>query len=101
MPCYFRNGTRSTYTPCYNDKPSACCNGPRDVCRQDGLCFFMNDGVIWLDGCSDPTWQTNACSPLCPSAYQPLAFLNFLLGLYVDVDVLTVGMVYVLGRCEE
>ncbi|KAM7202653.1 hypothetical protein V8F33_002579 [Rhypophila sp. PSN 637] len=49
---------------------SACCNVPKqDVCLSSGLCLATwatgRDTMLWVGGCTDPTWQDPACWNHC------------------------------------
>jgi hypothetical protein len=69
--CYARNGTEAydfgfPFTPCTSEANSACCYSRfEDTCTPQGLCSSFNTG-LYVDGCTDPTWESSACSHLCP-----------------------------------
>jgi hypothetical protein len=59
--------------PCDNvsGAHSMCCATNRttnaDQCLKNGLCYNPNGGLYWREGCTDPTWTSEACSRLCRS----------------------------------
>jgi hypothetical protein len=69
--CYARNGTEASfwgfpYAPCTSEANSACCYlRLDDICTPQGLCSSEVAG-LFIDGCTDPTWESSACSHLCP-----------------------------------
>jgi hypothetical protein len=69
--CYTRNGTEASdfgfsATPCTSGANSACCYSIfNDICTPQGLCSSVATGMF-IDGCTDPTWESSACSHLCP-----------------------------------
>lgn len=74
--CYVPNGTdrnaglsAEVYLPCDpGDEHSMCCASNRSVpdkCRSDGLCLSGNDGIVWRESCTDPTWKSPSCIKLC------------------------------------
>lgn len=73
--CYAPNGTvmLAENQPCNNvgGSYSMCCATNRtsdaDMCQQDGLCYNPNGDYYWREGCTDPTWTSEACSLLCRS----------------------------------
>ncbi|KAK4218896.1 hypothetical protein QBC37DRAFT_478619 [Rhypophila decipiens] len=49
---------------------SSCCNQQMgDVCLSTGLCLNTGSkgpsGLLWLNGCTDPTWRDRACPQYC------------------------------------
>ncbi|KAM7194022.1 hypothetical protein V8F20_008118 [Naviculisporaceae sp. PSN 640] len=49
---------------------SSCCNElTGDICLTTGLCLSLNaktpSGMLWLNGCTDPTWRDPACPQYC------------------------------------
>lgn len=59
---------------------SMCCATNRtsdaDQCLQNGLCYNPNGGYYWREGCTDPTWKSDACSPICRSGRtSPIYFI--------------------------
>ena len=82
--CHFPDGTvpstqkfpghpATEYAPCNNNTEfSMCCRtnidlstGKGSTCRGDGLCNLQEDQTVYRDTCTDPTWQSTACIPLC------------------------------------
>lgn len=65
--CYWRDGnaTLEGYTPCNSSGASACCLvGGGETCTSLGIC---NSTIgLQVEACTDPTWKSPACSPLCP-----------------------------------
>lgn len=75
VQCYSINGTRAddSHAPCDPDaEVSACCalNKSRpDICLSSGLCYAQDvnyHGLIYSNGCTDPTGQADECPHLCP-----------------------------------
>lgn len=74
--CYYVDGTLikdSSYAPCDPDADvSPCCannKGARsDICMSSGLCLGQDgnyQGMIYLNGCTDPTGEDVACPHFC------------------------------------
>ena len=70
--CFVRYGLNSSlganpYSPCNNSTVnSACCYDLYgDKCTPQGFCMTEHTGLV-IDGCTDPTWESSACSHLCP-----------------------------------
>lgn len=74
--CYLPDGTDSNVLyhstanqPCNSGNEfGMCCAINRvnpDVCRSDGLCQSRDDGNVWRDGCTDPSWKSSNCIKLC------------------------------------
>lgn len=86
--CFFPNGTQYTdkkFTPCNltavanNAGHSACC-AVGDLCLTNGMCRnpsddsnSRNDNWYWREGCTDPTFQDDACPRYCMGAYGNLS----------------------------
>ena len=55
-------GTSGSHSAC-------CCTGNKDACLSTGLCLALwgygGDGLLWVSGCTDPTWQNPACPRFC------------------------------------
>lgn len=79
-PCYYSDGTiaSSNYQPCNSNlssgSHSACCalgRTPADVCFSSGLCLtgsaYNSNGLIFANGCTDPTGQDRSCQQYCTS----------------------------------
>ena len=72
VDCYNPDGSlaQNNYQPC-NGHTGMCCgtNRGNDVnkCRPDGLCDQVDDGAIWRESCTDPTWKDPSCLQLCNS----------------------------------
>ena len=73
--CYGIDGTESdgSQQPCDADADvSACCaiNKSRpDICLSSGLCYAQDagyEGMIYSNGCTDPTGKAKECPHLCP-----------------------------------
>ncbi|KAL8944136.1 MAG: hypothetical protein Q9216_000641 [Gyalolechia sp. 2 TL-2023] len=58
------NRTASLLVACNAAADSACCFS-YETCAPDLLCH-SSDGSVRRQYCTDPTWQTNQCSSLCP-----------------------------------
>lgn len=58
------NKTASLLVPCNAAANSTCCFS-YETCAPDLLCH-SKDGSVRRQYCTDPTWQTDQCSPLCP-----------------------------------
>ena len=72
--CFHPNGTipGPDYQPCNNTVQfSMCCAWNRtydaDQSLQNGLCYNPIGNYYWRESCTDPTWTSEACSPLCRS----------------------------------
>ncbi|KAK4159927.1 hypothetical protein QBC43DRAFT_326350 [Cladorrhinum sp. PSN259] len=69
---------------------SSCCNQEKgDVCLSTGLCLNTSgktpNNLLWINGCTDPTWRDPACPQYCnpapnstghPNAYFRLKFCS-------------------------
>lgn len=73
--CYHVDGSRtdSTFEPCDPDaEVSACCATNKrlpDVCLSSGLCYSQEpgfNGLMYSNGCTDPTGEDEACPHFCP-----------------------------------
>lgn len=76
--CYFTDGsaTLAEQQPCFPDKINGPCCGinksngdPNDICLTNGLCLAQVSpytGLILLNACTDPTWESNDCPSICP-----------------------------------
>ncbi|KAI0377377.1 hypothetical protein F5Y04DRAFT_264530 [Hypomontagnella monticulosa] len=68
--CYLPNKSIDTKAfPCNttalaNGKASACCL-PNDACYESGACFQDWSGVMYRQGCTDPTFRDPACPKMC------------------------------------
>ncbi|KAH8205470.1 hypothetical protein TruAng_000376 [Truncatella angustata] len=75
--CYAPNGTATDWSsvgddlriyacPPGDDGFATCCVGG-DFCHPDNLCYNLHDGypVVHRQYCTDPTWKSSNCSPLC------------------------------------
>ncbi|KAH8422485.1 uncharacterized protein LDX57_000238 [Aspergillus melleus] len=67
-PCNPPSNTTTTTTtqhsPCCPLRPST--KNPA-ICLTSGLCLSSN-GLIYISGCTDPTWTDPACPSVCPDA---------------------------------
>ncbi|KAL4881814.1 hypothetical protein BJY04DRAFT_217883 [Aspergillus karnatakaensis] len=69
--CYLMNGqsAKSSHTSCIADlgetEHSPCCALATDICLESGLCLASN-GLMYETGCTDPTWEDDACPRVCP-----------------------------------
>ncbi|RHZ70197.1 hypothetical protein CDV55_106968 [Aspergillus turcosus] len=80
--CYFTDGsaTLAEQQPCFPDKINGPCCGinksngdPNDICLTNGLCLAQVSpytGLILLNACTDPTWESNDCPSICPKSIQ-------------------------------
>lgn len=76
--CYGLDGSQldNTFAPCNpSAKRSGCCATKRstgaDLCLDSGLCMSTsgeNTGMIWQNGCTDPTGKDVGCPKICPSS---------------------------------
>ncbi|KAK4228113.1 hypothetical protein QBC38DRAFT_476176 [Podospora fimiseda] len=79
--CYFSNGDEVTspkITPCNppsssTSTHSSCCNqAVNDACLSSGLCLGTwgktPSSILWINGCTDPTWKDPACPQYCNPA---------------------------------
>lgn len=74
--CFGVDGTKldETFAPCNaSAKHSGCCATKRstgaDICLDSGLCMSTRgefSGMIWQNGCTDPTGKDVACPKMCP-----------------------------------
>ena len=70
-PCYWRDGSIATfggnnYTPCSSSSVSTCCLlAEGDTCTANGLCE-SSSGYLFRNACTDSTWTSPDCLPLCP-----------------------------------
>ncbi|KAL5338032.1 hypothetical protein BJX70DRAFT_399125 [Aspergillus crustosus] len=71
--CYLMNGqsAATSHSPCIadlaSDVHSPCCALATDICLESGLCLASN-GLMYETGCTDPTWEDDACPKVCPDA---------------------------------
>ncbi|KAH7395164.1 hypothetical protein DE146DRAFT_98975 [Phaeosphaeria sp. MPI-PUGE-AT-0046c] len=75
--CFGVDGTKldDTFAPCNpSAKHSGCCATKRssgaDLCLDSGLCMSTRGeftGMIWQNGCTDPTGKDVACPKMCPA----------------------------------
>ncbi|KAL4942743.1 hypothetical protein BDV06DRAFT_191562 [Aspergillus oleicola] len=67
--CYLMDGqsASTSHEPCdtSTNGHSACCAIGPDTCLESGLCQ-TSSGLIFETGCTDPTWESDACPSLCP-----------------------------------
>ena len=70
--CYHPDGSAApvAYQPCNTAaNNSMCCATNRssfvNECRPDGLCKQLDQGYIWRESCTDPTWKAKECLHLC------------------------------------
>ncbi|KAJ0421470.1 hypothetical protein BJY00DRAFT_312075 [Aspergillus carlsbadensis] len=69
--CFLMSGKTATasHEPCTPNLPatqhSACCATATDTCLSSGLCI-ASTGLIYESGCTDPTWESEACPHVCP-----------------------------------
>ncbi|CAO2647660.1 Nn.00g085820.m01.CDS01 [Neocucurbitaria sp. VM-36] len=81
--CYGVDGTPhkpGRYIPCNitaveNGGHTGCC-APGDNCLTNGLCQGQSDekrkaNLYWRNGCTDPTWESAACSRHCVGLGEP------------------------------
>ncbi|KAL3447645.1 hypothetical protein BJX65DRAFT_307710 [Aspergillus insuetus] len=77
---------------------SACCATATDTCLESGLCI-ASTGLIYESGCTDPTWESDACPHVCPDVstnWRGSASGNWTVGEerdYWQVMVCTAGVV--------
>ncbi|KAL8992160.1 MAG: hypothetical protein Q9169_007323, partial [Polycauliona sp. 2 TL-2023] len=45
---------------------TTCCVGGEEICGSDLLCHNLNGKFVARQYCTDPTWETDQCSQLCP-----------------------------------
>lgn len=73
--CYGIDGSESdgSQQPCNPDADvSACCaikKAKPDICMSSGLCYAQDsgyEGLIYSNGCTDPTGLAKECPHLCP-----------------------------------
>jgi hypothetical protein len=76
VTCYGPNGTANiedccggAYSPC-NGISGMCCALGRTInnineCLGNGLCYQENNGELWRESCTDPTWRDPSCLKLC------------------------------------
>jgi Fe-S cluster biogenesis protein NfuA len=71
--CFLMSGKNATasHQPCTpnlsSSEHSACCATATDTCLSSGLCI-ASTGLIYESGCTDPTWESDACPHVCPDA---------------------------------
>ena len=78
VTCYGPNGTANiedccggAYSPC-NGISGMCCALGRTINEQHqrnawvmASCYQENNGELWRESCTDPTWQDPSCLKLC------------------------------------
>ena len=50
--------------PASADGFATCC-AEGDICSPDRLCYNPGGSNVWRNFCTDPTWKSLSCSPLC------------------------------------
>jgi hypothetical protein len=81
--CFVPDGTPRlqgidySYLPCNTSTEfSMCCAWNRtsdaDQCLQNGLCYNPDGNYYWRESCTDPTWTSEFCSPLCRSGRKSI-----------------------------
>ncbi|KAF1919614.1 hypothetical protein BDU57DRAFT_147002 [Ampelomyces quisqualis] len=80
--CYRIDGSQldNTFAPCNpSAKRSGCCATNKstgaDLCLDSGLCMSTSGeytGMIWQNGCTDPTGRGVGCPKICPSTDNDL-----------------------------
>ncbi|ETS77228.1 hypothetical protein PFICI_11102 [Pestalotiopsis fici W106-1] len=91
--CYAPNGQEAQYTdvrtnqelfacPAGDDGFATCCVST-DFCHPDNLCYNLNDGfpTVYRQYCTDQTWDSDNCSPLCRTAGEENASVTGAVGL--------------------
>ncbi|KAL8706684.1 MAG: hypothetical protein Q9201_000318 [Fulgogasparrea decipioides] len=61
----YANGTASLLVACNAGHANSTCCFAGETCAPDLLCH-KGDGTVRRQYCTDPTWTTDQCSPLCP-----------------------------------
>ncbi len=84
--CFYPNGTpvevvggKEVNQPCNKTAGvhSMCCllDDPKpNTCNSDGLCIPFDNGFIYRDTCTDPTWEDPACLKICTDGQSKAAF---------------------------
>ncbi|KAL3485042.1 hypothetical protein BJX62DRAFT_243373 [Aspergillus germanicus] len=102
--CFLMSGKNAStsHQPCTpnlsSSDHSACCATETDTCLSSGLCI-ASTGLIYESGCTDPTWESEACPHVCPDAstnWRGSASGNWTVGDerdYWQVMVCTAGVV--------
>lgn len=70
----FRQGVE--FFECDSSQEHTMCCGKGDECRSDGLCNSVFYGLVFRNGCSDPTWQSPHCAKLCDSGSLSISVWN-------------------------
>lgn len=70
----FRTGVE--FFECDSSKENTMCCGKGDQCRSDGLCDSKFYGLVFRNGCSDPTWQSPNCIKLCDAGSLSISIWN-------------------------
>jgi hypothetical protein len=67
--CYYPDGSIPTdydWQPCTGAQYSSCCiPSEGDICQENGLCYFPDEGLDYRGTCTDITWTDPSCPQIC------------------------------------
>ncbi|KAF2177115.1 hypothetical protein K469DRAFT_697475 [Zopfia rhizophila CBS 207.26] len=66
--CFYPNGTNRNLNPAKGHW-MPCNEAANDECQENGLCSNAN-GLVWREGCTDPTWESPSCLKLCTGDHK-------------------------------